>query len=128
MVAKSLTSIIFAWLLVSYIPALAVESGEPNCLPNAKQVKVEETEGRAQSAEEQYKRLYNEGECLRRAAAAMGAEWLDTEKLLLRSIEEASSGRWENALALAEKGRFQAEQALHQAKYEAEAWKGRVLK
>ena len=126
MAPKKLSFIMLAWLLTSPLPARAVETGGPNCSPSAKQ--TQQTQGRAQTPEEQYKRSYNEAECLRRAAAAKGAEWLETEKLLLRSIEEAGNGRWENALALAEKGRFQAEQALHQAEYEAEAWKGRVLK
>ena len=126
MVPKILTSMMLACLLVNPLPARAVETGEPNCSPSARQ--TQQTQGRAQTPEEQYKRLYDEAECLRRAAAAKGAEWLETEKLLLRSIEEAGSGRLENALLLVQEARLQAEQALHQAEHEAEAWKGRVLK
>ena len=126
MVPKILTSMMLACLLVNPLPARAVETGEPNCSPSARQ--TQQTQGRAQTPEEQYKRLYDEAECLRRAAAAKGAEWLETEKLLLRSIEEAGNGRWENALLLVQEARLQAEQALHQAEHEAEAWKGRVLK
>jgi len=74
-----------------------------------------------------FRRSYAEAECLRKAAAAAGAEWLETEKLLLRSLEEAESSHWETASQLVQKAQFQAGKALQQAEQEERTWKHRVI-
>jgi hypothetical protein len=80
---------------------------------------------------EQNKRHFEQqitvAEQLRQAAANAGAEWLETEGLLVRSRKEASGGNWSTALELVQKACRQAELALQQSKYESEAWKSRVI-
>ena len=71
--------------------------------------------------------VYEAAECFRRLASAAGAEWLETEGLLQRSLQEADIGNWETASGLVIKAQFQAETALQQADYEAGAWKHRVI-
>ncbi len=66
-------------------------------------------------------------EQLRQLAATAGAEWLETEGLLVRSRQEAESGNKSVALELVQKACRQAELSLQQAKYESEAWKSRVV-
>jgi len=70
---------------------------------------------------------YEVAECLRRLASAKGVEWLETEGLLVRSLQEADKGNWETASGLVKKAHFQADAALQQAEYEAGAWKQRVV-
>lgn len=77
--------------------------------------------------EEIFKRLYAEAECLRIKAASVGAEWLETEKLLKRSFEESTKNQMDKASELAIKAHLQAVQALQQADREAEAWRFRVI-
>jgi hypothetical protein len=71
--------------------------------------------------------LYKEAECLRKLTEAQGAEWLETEGLLLASQEQADENHWNAANLLVEEALFQSIAALRQAKYEAEAWKHRVV-
>ena len=97
-------------------------------LVSGERAQVEEMQGRALTQEELFKKSYDEAGCLRQAAADVGVEWLETENLLRRSLQESEEGHWESALALLEKARVQAEQALRQAEHEAEAWKHRVVK
>lgn len=69
-----------------------------------------------------------EAETLRERAAAAGAEWLETGRLLDRARAEEAQGNTELALELVATARFQAEMAIRQAEHEAEAWKQRVLR
>jgi hypothetical protein len=69
-----------------------------------------------------------EAESLRQQAAQAGYEWLETAALLEQARTEMENGSLENALALIEKARFQAEAALLQASHEAEAWRSRVVR
>ncbi len=71
--------------------------------------------------------LYKEAICLRKLTEAQGAEWLKTESLLLASREQADENHWNAANRLVEEALFQSMAALRQAKYEAEAWKHRVV-
>ena len=127
MILKILSSTVLTSLLVSTPPAWADEAEGTVCSPPGEPAQTKEMKGRALTQQEQFKKSYDKAECLRRAAAVKGAEWLETENLLLLSLEETEEGRWKSALALVEKARFQAEQALRQAEHEAEAWKQRVL-
>jgi hypothetical protein len=64
---------------------------------------------------------------LRQMAATAGAEWLETEGLLIRAREEARDSNWKTAFQLVQKACHQAELALQQAEYESGAWKNRVV-
>ena len=75
-----------------------------------------------------FERRYDEAERLRVEAAAVGAEWLNTEKLLHSAREAAEQGNEEDALALVDEAKFQAEAAIRQAEYEATAWRDRVVR
>lgn len=128
MILKVLSIMMLACSFVNAQPVQADETRESVCSPSGGPATIKKAKGRGQIPEELFKQSYDGAECLRQAAAAKGAEWLETESLLLRSIEEADGGRWENALTLVQKAHFQAEQALSQAEHETEAWKRRVLK
>lgn len=108
-------------------PVCAADVGGSDCSLPGGHPQNEDMKGGVLTQEELFKQSYDEAGCLRRAAAAAGAEWLETENLLLRSLEDSEGGHWDSALALVEKARFQAEQALRQAEHEAEAWKHRVV-
>jgi len=75
-----------------------------------------------------FEQQYDEAERWRQAAAAAGSEWLETEKLLNEALEQEAQGNSEAALALLGQARFQAEMAVRQAEYEAQAWHERVLR
>jgi hypothetical protein len=76
----------------------------------------------------EFERRYAEAEQLRLDAAAAGAEWLQTEDLLVASREAAEEGDTSAALALVEEAKFQAEAAMRQAQYESGAWRDRVVR
>ena len=76
----------------------------------------------------QFERRYAEAERMRLEAAAAGAEWLQTEALLAASREAAEQGDTNEALALVDEAKFQAEAALRQAEFEADAWRDRVVR
>lgn len=76
----------------------------------------------------EFDRRYAKAEHLRAEAAAAGAEWLETGKLLDQANEEAAGGNMDAAFLLLEKARFQAETAIKQAEHEAGAWAGRVVR
>jgi hypothetical protein len=65
---------------------------------------------------------------MRAEAAAVGAEWLETGKLLDQASEEAADGNMDVAFSLLDKARFQAEAAIKQAEHEAGAWGSRVVR
>jgi len=125
---KTLSIITLACVFIATKSVRAEDVGGSSCSMPGVGTQIKDIKGRVLTHEELFKQLYDEAECLRRAAAAAGAEWLETETLLLRSLEEADEQRWDSALALAEKARFQAGQALRQAEHEVEAWKHRVVK
>lgn len=127
MILRILTSMILASLLVKAQTAWSDEMDGTDCLLSDERTQTEDLKDRALTQEEPFRQSYDTAECLRRVAAAKGAEWLETESLLIRSLEEAKGGRWDSALALAEKARFQSEQALRQAEHEKESWKQRVV-
>lgn len=66
-------------------------------------------------------------EHLRVEASAVGAEWLETGKLLDQAKEAAARDEMDDANSLLAKARFEAETAIKQAQYEASAWASRVL-
>ena len=76
----------------------------------------------------EFERRYAEAEQLRMDAAAMGAEWLETGKLLEAAIDADEQGDSDEALELVEEARFQAEAAIRQAEHESGAWRERVVR
>jgi len=104
----------------------AVSIEETGCLAHGKGFVEENTS--LSVHKESFGQAYHEAECLRKAAAAERAEWLETESLLQRSLEAADRGEWEEASKLVQKANFQARTALQQSEHEAEAWKHRVVK
>lgn len=101
----------------------AISAEDTVCLPPQLQVS-----GSVPAENSEYfEHRFATAEQLRLSAAAAGAEWLETEALLLGSRKLAANGNWSAAQQLVYKACFQAETALQQAAYEAEAWKGRVI-
>jgi hypothetical protein len=76
----------------------------------------------------EFEMRYAEAERLRVDAAAMGAEWLGTEGLLEAALDANEQGNSDEALALVEEARFQAEAAIRQAEHESGAWQDRVVR
>ena len=76
----------------------------------------------------EFERRYAEAEQLRMDAAAMGAEWLETGKLLEAAADADEQGDSDKALELTEEAKFQAEAAIRQAEHESGAWRERVVR
>lgn len=76
----------------------------------------------------EFERRYAEAEQLRADAAAVGAEWLETEGLLEAARDAEQKGEIDKALALVEEARFQADAAVRQAEHESGAWRDRVVR
>ena len=76
----------------------------------------------------EFDRRYSAAERLQAEAAAAGAEWLETGKLLDQANKEAVDGNMDVAFSLLDKARFQAEAAIKQAEHEADAWADRVVR
>jgi len=62
-----------------------------------------------------------------KAAAAAGAEWLETGALIDQARLDAEQGNWDIAIELAEKAKQQGELAVTQAERESIAWHNRVV-
>jgi len=75
----------------------------------------------------EFDRRYAAAERLQAEAAAAGAEWLETGKLMDLANKEAAEGNMDVAFSLLDKARFQAEAAIKQAEHEAGAWASRVV-
>ena len=118
---KPLVFLVFCALPGTFQYARADSVEQPDCIALPKPPGVE-------SEKDSFMRAHAEAECFRMAAARVGAEWLKTEQLLKRSLEEAQNKRWDVAHQLVEKARFQAETALQQAGHEARAWQHRVIR
>jgi curli biogenesis system outer membrane secretion channel CsgG len=76
----------------------------------------------------EFERRYAEAEQLRMDAAATGAEWLGTGKLLEAAVDAKEQGDSDTALELVEEAKFQAEAAIRQAEHESGAWRERVVR
>ena len=114
---------IFFGLIFVILSALAVSAEESECQPPKGQFSDSSPETNRKFFEQQI----SVAEHLRQTAASKGAEWLETENLLIRSREEAGDGNWDAAFQLLQKACAQAELALQQAEYESKAWKSRVV-
>ena len=123
--SKTILLVIPSILFLVTQPVLAVTLVETGCLASSGYSGKEDM--KALSEKESFRHAYDEAECLRKAAAAKKVEWLETEKLLNRSLEAADTGEWGKANQLVQKAHFQARTALQQAEHEAEAWKHRVV-
>lgn len=124
---KVVVLMILTGLFLTAAPAWAITVDETGCLSPGDRAQKDDTSSDPVSREELFRQSYDEAECLRKAAAAAGAEWLETESLLRRSLEEADQGHWDTASQLVQKANFQAVRALQQAEHEATAWKQRVV-
>jgi len=69
-----------------------------------------------------------EAERLRVQATEAGYEWLETAILIQQARDAAAKGNLDDATALVEKARFQAQAAIKQAAHEAKAWRARVIR
>lgn len=72
--------------------------------------------------------LIEQAETARQEAAARGAEWLDTRRLIEEARQEADQGNWQRAATLAEQALQQGTLASAQAERESEAWRERVVR
>ena len=124
---KTTSLLILISLFIKTQPAWAVTTDGVDCLPSGQVNQPEDTARSPVTPKMIFRQSYDKAECLRRAAAAKGAEWLETESLLLQSQEEAEKANWEAAYQLTQKAQFQAETALRQAEQEAGAWPHRVV-
>jgi len=104
-------------------PALAVSEEESKCHT----VQGPDSDTNPGENKERFEYRITVADKLRLSAASAGAEWLETEGLLLRARVEADSDSWGTALQLVQKACRQAELALQQAEYESKAWKNRVV-
>ncbi len=62
-----------------------------------------------------------------KAAAAVGAEWLETGKLIEQAKLDAELENWDRAIDLAKKAKQQGDLAVIQAERESIAWHKRVI-
>ena len=67
-------------------------------------------------------------EAARKAAAEAKFEWNTTAPLIEEAKAAAAAGDFDKAVDLATKAKFQGDAAVAQAKHEAEAWKGAVIR
>ena len=63
-----------------------------------------------------------------KAAAAAGAEWLETDALIDQARRDAEQENWDTAIELAMKAKQQGELAVMQAERESIAWHNRVVR
>jgi len=124
---KTTSFLILISLFIENQPAWAVTTDAESCLLPRQVNQPEDTVRSPVTPQDIFRQSYDKAECLRRAAAAKGFEWLETEALLHQAQEEAEKANWETAYRLVQKAQFQAEAALQQAELEAEAWKRRVV-
>jgi len=75
----------------------------------------------------EFDRRYAAADRINADAAAAGAEWLETGKLLDQASEAAADGNMDVAFSLLDKAQFQAKAAIKQAEHEAGAWASRVV-
>ena len=125
---KILSLLIFIGSLIAATPVSAETTNDTVCQVPELDLQTENTPVSLGTGDEIFKRLHDSVECLRKKAATRGAEWLETESLLQRALEEAAEGHKETAAQLLMKAHLQAMRALEQADREAEAWKHRVIK
>lgn len=110
-------------LLFALLPVLTVATQEPECHSSPGY----DPDSSPDTQRSNFEQQFVVAERLRQLTARAGAEWLETEGLLVRSREQAGSNHWGEALQLVQKACRQAELALQQAEYESEAWKRRVI-
>ena len=124
---KTLVLLLFCGLLSSLHSVRAETPAHESCISTVEQSEADSGKS-PQSGKDSFERSYAVAECLRKAAAQAGTEWLNTGQLLKKSSEEAENGHRDVAFELVNKARFQAETALQQADYEARAWQRRVIR
>ena len=100
---KTASLLILINLFVKTQPVWAETTVALVCLPSGQVNQPENIARSPVTPKNIFRQSYDQAECLRRAAAAKGAEWLETESLLLQSQEEAEKANWETAYQLAQK-------------------------
>ena len=73
-------------------------------------------------------RAIEAAEQARQEAAAIGAEWLETGRLIEQARQAAAEEDWGQAIELSGAAEQQARLALEQAEREAEVWQRRVVR
>lgn len=124
---KTISLMVTAALFLTVSLASADSVDETGCVSPDSPFRDGVTDKSPAMQKDKFLHLYKEAECLRKLTEAKGAEWLETEGLLLASQEQADENHWNAANLLLEEALFQSMAALRQAKYEAEAWKHRVV-
>jgi len=76
---------------------------------------------------EAVQKLIRDAEAARSRAAGLGAEWLETRKLITEARQLAENGDLQRAAERAEEARQQGELATAQAERESTAWRRRVV-
>jgi hypothetical protein len=77
---------------------------------------------------ESFAALITAAQSAQKAAAAAGAEWLETGTLIDQARRDAEQENWDMAIELALKAKQQGELAVMQAERESIAWQNRVVR
>jgi len=77
---------------------------------------------------ESFATILTAAQSAQKAAAAAGAEWLQTGALIDQAGHEAEQENWDMAIELAMKAKQQGELAVIQAERESIAWRNRVVR
>jgi hypothetical protein len=80
------------------------------------------------ASRESFSAMLVAAESAQKAAAAAGAEWLETHKLIEQARRDAEQENWDVAIELVMKAKQQGELAVMQAERESTAWKNRVVR
>ena len=71
---------------------------------------------------------YATADAARKGAAKVGYEWRDTKKMLKSAKKLADKGKFDKAIALANKAKFQGERAQAQAAEQEKLWRTFVVR
>jgi len=127
MSGNSMTARILIGLLFVFQTALAVGEDATVCHPHREYLPDKDLDTDTEVKNRHFEEQFVIAEDLRRKAAKAGAEWLETEDLLIHSQQLTDSGKWSAAIQLVHKACLQSELALQQAVTESKAWKRRVI-
>ena len=120
-----------AWILIGLLflfqTALAAGEDATVCQTHREHSQDRDTDTDPGEKNRFFQEQFDLAEDLRRKAAEAGAEWLQTEDLLIQSRKLAASEQWSAAMQLVDKACLQSELALQQSITESKAWKKRVI-
>ena len=121
------TARLLTGLLFVFQTSLAVGAQTTVCRPQQEHTQGEGLASNSEINNRLFEKQITMAENLRLEAANAGAEWLETEGLLVRSQNQADNDNWDEAFQLVQKACLQAELALRQAEYEEKSWEKRVV-